>query len=206
MSHWDNSSINKKEFYQKLDTKAIDIVELQRNVALFRNDEAFKTLFLYFYGSLTNFAYSITKSEEAAEEIYSDVMLKIWDLGESLQGINNLKSYLYRAIKNTSLNYLEKYHKLQSIDFDSISIEILPLHDADAQILANEFNRFAIMAIKSLPPKCQIVYKLIREDGLSYKDVSEILNISVNTVEGHMVNALKKLQKSLGIFLHPAQN
>jgi len=184
----------------------LDIPELQRNIALHRSEEAFKTLFLHFYKPLTNFSYSLTKSEEAAEEIYSDVMLKLWDLGIALQNINNLKSYLYRAIKNASLNYLEKYHKLKSIDLDSISVEILPLHDSESEILANEFNRFAMIAVQSLPPKCQIVYKLIKEDGLSYKDVSEILNISVNTVEGHMVNALKKLHKSLGIFLQPAQN
>lgn len=189
-----------------LDNKVPDILELQRKVALYRNEDAFKSLFLFFYPSLTNFAYSITKSEESAEEVYSDVMLKLWEMNDLLYGINNLKSYLYRAIKNASLNYLEKYHKLDHIDLDNISIEILPLHDSENEILANEFNRFSRIAIQSLPSKCQLVYKLIKEEGLSYKDVSEILHISINTVEGHMVTALKKLQKALSIFLHPAKN
>jgi RNA polymerase sigma factor (sigma-70 family) len=64
-------------------------------------------------------------------------------------------------------------------------------------------------AIESLPPRCKLIFKLVREDGLKYKEVAEILNISVNTIDVQMAIAVKKICTSLQIqqpdksFLHP---
>ena len=57
------------------------------------------------------------------------------------------------------------------------------------------------MYIRGLPPKCQMVYKLVREDGLSYREVSVIMNISENTVDRHLNNALHKLIKAVKLYL-----
>jgi RNA polymerase sigma factor (sigma-70 family) len=54
-------------------------------------------------------------------------------------------------------------------------------------------------AIESLPPRCKLIFKLIREDGLKYKEVAEILNISVNTIDVQMAIAVKKICTSLRI-------
>jgi RNA polymerase sigma-70 factor (ECF subfamily) len=54
-------------------------------------------------------------------------------------------------------------------------------------------------AIDSLPPRCKIIFKLIREDGLKYKEVAEILNISVNTIDVQMAIAVKKICMALHI-------
>jgi RNA polymerase sigma-70 factor (ECF subfamily) len=184
----------------------IDIIQLQHDVALSRDQQAYKMLFKYFHKPLIRFGTSIVKSKEAAEEIYSDIMLKMWDLGNALNNIDNLKTYLFISVKNASLNYLAKYYKLKTQNIESIDIELQHVSTPEEYLLTSELQRNLSVAIKSLPTKAQLVYKLIKEDGFSYKQVAEILEISVNTVEGHMTTALKKITASLRNYLRSGTN
>lgn len=177
-----------------------DIVKLQLSVAIARDQQAYKTLFKYFYTSLISFGTSIVRSREAAEEIYSDIMLKMWDLGPALTSIDNLKIYLFISVKNASLNYLEKYYKIKMVDIETIDLKLQDVKTPEEDLLSSEFQRTLAQAIRSLPAKSQLVYKLIKEEGLSYKQVADVLEISVNTVEGHMSTALKKLSTWLSTY------
>lgn len=185
----------------------IDIIQLQRNVAIDRDQKAYQALFLHYYKPLIRFAYTMVGSKEAAEEIYSTVFMKLWDLGNALNNIDQLTVYLYISIKNASLNYLSKHYRVKTVDIDSIDLDLAAEQDSpETWLLESELRRTIALAIKALPAKCQLVYKLIREDGFTYKQVAEILDISVNTVEGHMTAALKKLAVSLRPYLHPDKN
>jgi RNA polymerase sigma-70 factor (family 1) len=185
----------------------IDIIQLQRNVAIDRDQKSYQQLFLHYYRPLIRFAITIVGSKEAAEEIYSSVFLKLWDLGNALNNIDHLTVYLYISVKNASLNYLAKYHRVRTVDIDSVNLDFLQgSHCPEDSLLQAELHRHIGKAIKALPAKCQLVYKLIKEDGFSYKQVAEILDISVNTVEGHMTAALKKLAVSLKAFMQPDRN
>ena len=178
---------------------------MQHGVAIARDQQAYETLFKFFHKSLISFGTSIVKSKEAAEEIYSDVMLKLWDLGPDLININDLKVYLFVSVKNASLNYLGKYYKLKTVDIETIHLELKDVKTPEEALLSSEFQNTLAQAIRSLPPKSQLVYKLIKEEGFSYKQVAEVLEISVNTVEGHMSTALKKLSISLSTYLPPGK-
>lgn len=184
----------------------IDIVQLQKDIAVSRDVKAYETLFTHFYTPLIRFSASIIRSREGAEEVYCDVMLKLWDLGAALNNIDNLKVYLFISIKNASLNYLAKYYKVRTVDIDSIAMELYYGATAEDDLVYTELRRNLAIAIKSLPAKAQLVFKLIKEDGFSYKHVAEILDISVNTVEGHMTAALKKINASLRMYLRPNSN
>jgi RNA polymerase sigma-70 factor (ECF subfamily) len=181
-------------------------VQLQRNVAIGRCEKAYQQLFLHYYKPLIRFAITIAGTREAAEEIYSNVLLKIWNLGNGLNNIDNLTVYLYISVKNASLNYLS-ISRVKTIDIDSVALTLVEgAHSPETSLLQAELQRSINLAIKALPAKCQLVYRLIKEDGFSYKQVAEILEISVNTVEGHMTTALKKLSVSLSPYLHPDKN
>ena len=73
----------------------INIVDLQNRIATDRDETAYKELFIFFYKPLFQFARCLTKEHESAEELVSDVMMKIWELREALADIRNLKIYLY---------------------------------------------------------------------------------------------------------------
>lgn len=181
----------------------VNIRDLQIQVAIKRDEISYKELFMFFYKPLFQFANCMINAPEIAEEIVSDVMMKIWEMKEDLANIKSLKLYLYKATKNRSLNYLtrgNKYSKI-SLNTDDFAIEMNSDFPDPENILINkELQEGITSAIQSLPPKCQVVYKLIRVDGMCYKEVAEVMGISVKTVDRHLNNALHKLVYSMKIY------
>ena len=59
-------------------------------------------------------------------------------------------------------------------------------------------------AVQSLPPRCKLIFKLVKEEELKYREVAELLNLSVKTVENQMTIALKKIGSAIGFDIHRA--
>jgi RNA polymerase sigma-70 factor (family 1) len=176
----------------------IDIKRLQYQIAYERNERSYKLLFLHFYKGLTGFSRSYVKTQEAAEEIVSDIMIKLWNMQEKLDAVDNLKVYLFTATRNASVNYLTRNNKYTHWDIDNLNVELnLDMYNPEDILLREEFRKKVSLAIRSLPPKCQMVYKLVREDGFTYREVASIMNISENTVDRHLNIALHKLTDSV---------
>ena len=178
-----------------------DILFLQEQIAFRRDERCYKRLFFLFYKPLLRFASGFLKSQEAAEEIVSDVMMKVWTMKEDLAIINNLQVYLYRSIKNACLNQLSKNKNIPLADLEDAEVVLnTDLYNPEEAAIKKELRKRIVAAIRELPPKCQMVYKLVREDGLSYREVAVIMNISENTVDRHLNNALHKLVKAVKVF------
>jgi RNA polymerase sigma-70 factor (family 1) len=160
---------------------------------------AFKRVYASFYKRLYQFALAIVKTREAAEEIVEDVFIRIWQKRADLSSVRNLRVYLYTATKNTALNYLSKKAR-QSIaePFDHINIGLDQSAVTPEQILitAEMFKKIQ-EAVDALPPRCKMIFKLVREDGLKYKEIAEILNITVNTIDVQMAIAVKRIASAL---------
>lgn len=175
-----------------------EIQALQEQVALFDDQHAFRILFKHYYTTLFQFAVSIVKVREAAEEIVEDVFIKVWNKRKSLTEIANLRLYLYVSVKNHCLNHVTRRGHTAEIDLDQLDVvcaELVP--NPEDLLVASELLQRVNKSIHELPPKCRIVYKMVKENGLSYKEVGEILNISPRTVENHIAAALKKLASLL---------
>lgn len=184
----------------------ITIAELQQRI--FQNDQtAYKELFELFYNKLFRLAFIITKSRELSEEIVSDVFIGIWRRRENVLAINNLRLYLYVSVKNTSLNYLAQLTKTGFISLDELDFEPLqPFSNPEQMLVTKEMNQRLYKAIQSLPPRCRMIFKLVKEDGLSYKEAATVLNLSVGTIDNQLVLAIKKLSKALFYSFSTAEN
>src|SRR5688572_15438653 len=162
------------------------------------DQEAFRQLFSYYCKKLTIFASSIVKSNEAAREIVDEVFIKIWRNKETIKGIQNLKVYLYTATKNTALNYLAVSARKNIVEgFDFFATQIADDQAPDVKLINSEILKNINAAIESLPSRCKMVFKLVREDGLSYKEVAHILNISPKTVDAQMVIAVRQISEKV---------
>jgi RNA polymerase sigma-70 factor (family 1) len=160
------------------------------------DQEAFRQLFNFYCKNLTLFAFSIVKSNEASREIVDEVFIKIWRNKEKAVHIQNLKVYLYTATKNTALNYLSANAQRNIVEgFDFFATQIIDEQSPEAKLINSEMLKHIMDAIESLPPRCKMVFKLIREDGLSYREVAQILNISAKTVDAQMVIAVKQISE-----------
>ncbi|HVU57834.1 MAG TPA: RNA polymerase sigma-70 factor [Puia sp.] len=161
----------------------------------FANDQlAFKELYEKKFFKLFQFALAFVKSQLIAEELVNDIFLKLWNKRDKLDAIGNIDVYLYVAVKNASLNFLRRPEK-KHVSLDEIEIEYLHISADPASVLiTSELKKIIEKAINSLPPRCRLVFKLIKEDKLSYKEVAAILNVSVKTVDTQLSIALKKLE------------
>lgn len=162
------------------------------------DETAFRQLFNLYTRKLTQFAFAIVKSNDAAREIVDEVFIKIWRNKASATNIQNLTVYLYKATKNTALNYLSAKAKENVIEpFDFFSVQLSDDHSPEKKMITSELLKKINAAIDQLPPRCKMVFKLVREDGLSYKEVGAILNISPKTVDAQMMIAVKQISEKV---------
>ncbi|RIH64743.1 RNA polymerase sigma-70 factor [Mariniphaga sediminis] len=159
------------------------------------DQKALEQLYKKYYSNLCNFALQFVKSIDYAEEVVSDVFLNIWLKREILSIRSNVKSYLFAATRNRALNFL----KTQKIEFREIDeayqndtvTDLVP----DARLnYSDTLNRIEKI-INELPPQRRTIFKLSRIDGLKYKEIAEVLSISVNTVQKQMTEAVKHIAR-----------
>jgi RNA polymerase sigma-70 factor (ECF subfamily) len=172
-----------------------------------RTQESYTKFFDFYFRRLVQFAVTITRSELLAEEIVLDVFLKLWTKRDSLHSIRNIETYLFVSVRNTAINSLRKE---QNFDFDMLEDSHIELADYQAtgedELVEHEMLHELNCAVKKLPAKCKIVFKLIREDGLNRNEVAHILNISVKTVDNQVAIAVQKVAEQLNIDLSHPQN
>lgn len=175
--------------------------ELQRRVSLYDDEPAYKEIFFTFYNGLVRFAHSFVSERESAEEIVSDVMMKLWESRKTLDSIQNLRVYLYVSTRNSSLNFLKK-RKLPVVGLDNMTFDFpaYTLNPEELMITAEMVKRIN-QAVNSLPPRCKLVFQLVKEDRLPYREVAEILNISIKTIDNQLAIALRKISEAINLQL-----
>lgn len=173
------------------------ILNLQQRIALHSDQSAYKELYLLFYKPLLQFGYSFVRSHEMAEEIVSDVFVNLWKKRAQITDIQNLRLYLFVSTKNTALNYLRSQKKplLQAEQYQ-VQLQSIYFDPERLMITAEMVNRVQA-AIRKLPPRCQLIFKLVKEDGLKYREVAELLNLSVKTVENQMITATRRVGEAI---------
>ena len=178
--------------------RKIDILDLWKRISVYDDDKAFESFFYLLNMPLIKFCMMYIHQKEWAEEIVSDVFAKCWINRKSLTGIQNPDTYLFVAVKNQSLNHLKKYSHLHLVQLeDTNETKLTRTYDPQDELEKKELMFKLEHAIASLPQQCRIIFRLIKEDGLKYKEVAEILNISPRTVQTQLFRAMKKLSAVL---------
>lgn len=176
----------------------INIINSLKTPIAESNQVAFKKLYDLLFKRMVQFAMAIVKDQSAAVAIVDEVFVKFWKNRQKASTINNLRVYFYTAVKNTALNYLSQNVKEQKIEsFDYVDFQVNDNITPEQLMITSELFSKIKVAINNLPSKCKIIFKLVREDGLTYKEVSKILNISENTVDAQLVIAVKRIREAL---------
>ena len=179
------------------------IRDLQMRIALSEDMTAYKELYLLMFDSLFHFSYSFVKSKQVAEELVSDVFIKLWQIRSQLNAVDNLKLYLFGITKNFSLSYLARASKNLSIQLDDMDLNetdiesVIEFKNPEDLYISKETIKNVMKAIQGLPPQCQIIFSLVKVEGLRYKEVARLLDISVFTVRNQVAIATKKIEEAL---------
>jgi len=172
-------------------------------IALSEDMTAYKELYLLMFDSLFHFSYSFVKSKQVAEELVSDVFVKLWQIRSQLNAVDNLKLYLFGITKNFSLSYLARASKNLSIQLDAMDLNetdiesVIEFKNPENLYISKETIKNVMKAIQGLPPQCQIIFSLVKVEGLRYKEVARLLDISVFTVRNQVAIATKKIEEAL---------
>jgi len=164
-----------------------------------KDEESFKHLFDFYYPKLVQLALAFVPGIVAAQEVISDLFFKILKNPKTLENVVDFDNYIFLAVKNQSFTYLKK-NKHQTL-IDSLNQKedyILPdFRNPESSLISDELFQLVAGVVKELPPKRKAIFQLVKEEGKKYKEVAEILDISVKTVELQMSLALKLLRKSI---------
>ena len=165
------------------------------------DERALEVVFRSHYAGMASFVQRFVRSPDLAEELVQDVFLKLWTKREQLAEIETLRTYLFRAARNTALNYLRRV-KLERRWAEEQGTETEPLTTfaADDDTVEQEVATAVKQAIDRLPPRCREIFLMSRDGGLTYAEIARSLDISVKTVETQMGRALKSLRSSLHHF------
>ena len=185
---------------ENVSLNAQHINELQQRIAEYEDVIAYRKLFFHFFLPLKSFSNSIIKSNETAEEIVSDILIEIWARRKKLQAIEDLRMYLYTSVRNASLRKLQQTQKRTTLSLDDILVEFASTDaNAETNLITQELSQKIQSAIDLLPQQCKIIFKLAKEDKLKYKEIAELLNISVKTIDSQLAIALKKITSVLNL-------
>ena len=175
------------------------------------NMQSYDSLYTLLCNKLIHFSASITGSFHLAEEIVSDVFIIIWQKREQLLNVREPLVYLYACTRNLSLNHLSK--RKSHIDYESLDRDALAIApNVEDMLVSSEVSQLIEKAIRELPARCQLIFRLVKMDGLSYKQVAELLAISTKTVDAQLAIAIKKLSLAIQLdmsndlirsYLHP---
>ena len=158
------------------------------------NIEAFETLFRAYYEPLCRYANQFVENMETSEEIVQDLFYILWKDRDKLQIFTSVNGYLYRSVKNKSLQHIEKlavrdaYLKIHTED--SIMETSTPLEELEYKELEQQIEK----TLCRLPGRRQKIFRMNRMEGKKYNEIAQELNISVKTVEAEISKALRELR------------
>jgi len=158
------------------------------------DEAAFSRLFDEYYVSLCYFANKFIGDMDISRSVVQQVYVDLWEKREKIDILWSVKSYMFHAVNNKSIDYLRKNKNTVTLTDKEGDTRQIPFRDL---VEESELNDRINNSINQLPEKCREIFLLCRFEGLKYSEIAERLHISVKTVEMQMGIALKKLRESL---------
>lgn len=179
-----------------------NIRSILEDLAVRNSEPAFKSLYTSYCDRIMRYLVIYVKSPQIAEELVSDVFFALWENRKQLPEIKNFDAYIYRIAKFRALNYLRDNKTLTAgVDLDEVQFDLFAFTETTPEddYISHELIDAVNQAIEQLPAKSKLAFKLVREDGMKYKDAAEHLGISVKTLEAQLTLAMKKIAKIFNI-------
>jgi RNA polymerase sigma-70 factor (family 1) len=168
-----------------------------KNQATSMDINNFRSYYDSYYDQLCFYLNFYTDDVSIKEDVLQEVFLRLWENRDTIE-IKYIKTYLFHATRNTVLNYLRdegKRHALLEKWFDQQKYETQGKDCFDIEAFMEKLNKI----VDQLPPRCQEIFKLSHDEKLTYKQISEKLDISVKTVEAQMGIALKRIREGVAM-------
>lgn len=165
-----------------------------------QSDEgAFNILFRFYDTRLYHFAYSYLRSTEESKEIVQETFIRIWERREGIDIEQSFSGFLFTVAQRMVLNRLRRQKTENHYKQSLLKNEPQSVAETENKVISSELEKAKQDALFELPPRRKMIFEMIREQGMTYKEVAEKLNISIKTVEAQMAEAMKHLRARLSL-------
>jgi len=148
------------------------------------------------YNKLCAYTYTLIRDHGNAEDIVQNVFVEVWTNRKNIDPNLSLTNYLYRSVYN---GFIDQYRKNKPVIYlEKKYLEAMDLVVQNEQENLDELIKLVHLEIDRLPSKCKQIFLLNKKEGLTHIEISEYLDISLKTVEGHITRAFKILGEKLG--------
>jgi RNA polymerase sigma-70 factor, ECF subfamily len=157
----------------------------------------FRRLFDEHFHQLVLSAFRYVNDYDQASDIVQDIFVKVWQNFDQIRHVSDLKGYLYKAVRNSSMNFLKhiKVRERFVVDFEQSGSSATQSHE---DILTEEETKIRVhQAVNKLPDNWREAFVLSKYDQLKYHEIACEMNISEKTVEKYISKALHFLRKEL---------
>jgi RNA polymerase sigma-70 factor (ECF subfamily) len=166
---------------------------------------AFEKIFRLYYSPLCLYAAGITGKMYIAEEIVQELFYVFWKEREKIQILHSLKSYLYGAARNRSLQYFE-HREVKNRHRETVLLKTDDTDTSTPQDLLEykELEDLINRTLDKLPERRLRIFRMHRFEGKKYAEIASELSLSVKTVEAEITKALRILRKEIENYTHIA--
>jgi len=154
-----------------------------------------RTLMGLYWDPLVGFAHRILAGSVDPEDMVQTAFVRLWTRRTELAETGSLKSLLYTIVRNACLDELRRRGRRDKAHEDAAppASPRTPYEDVQGA----ELQRLAAAAVGRLPQRRREVFRLVREEGLSYQEISQVMDLSAQTVANHMSLAMADLRTAL---------
>jgi len=159
---------------------------------------AFKAIYYKYYMTLYRYGLKTSLDADLAEDTLQDLFLKLWKNRSSIGEVSSVKSYLYRAYIRTVFDALKKSRRTYSAA--DLNLEQIDKSIEESMIIdqsLNETNQNLHLALKHLTKRQKQIVVLHYFEGLSYKQIEEILPLKYQAIRNCVHEAIKVLRKNI---------
>lgn len=152
--------------------------------------------FRQYFEVLHRYAYTIVKDSDEAKDVVQNVFLQLWQRKSDISIQQSIRSYLYTATHNTSLNSLRS-SKTRGTHQQNAATQTSFTGNMQDELDSREIRKEILAALDHLPEKCRMIFYKSRFEEKSYAEIARELDLSVKTVEAQMGKALRILREVL---------
>jgi len=162
------------------------------------SQEAFKLLYRRYWEEMFVTATNALRNKQDAADVVQDIFLSVWNRRNELDITGSVAAYLHSSVRYKCIHYIEKNITRHDYLVHLADVAVSFSHpNAEINLQLKELEQTIRKSIDRMPPKMQKAYKLSRQEHLSYKEISNSMSISVETVKKHIQHALHLIRKDL---------
>jgi len=162
------------------------------------DEGALRELVLRYYARLGEFAFTIVKRRDVADEAVMNVFHNLWCRRAKLALTGSLKSYLFSAVNNQAVTLRLQQNRQATVHLDDVpQNQLIDTTRSDGDLLYRELRAAVEVLILTLPERRQAIFRLNRLEGMAYAEIAQALGVTERTVQNHMISAFRQLASKL---------